>query len=147
MEGSLRIIQLFSKDLSRALTIRQISQLIKKSYAYTNKEVWELINKDIINKKEIGKSLLCSLNISNPLTRTLLAFNDSLNKRSLKEEILQELKEKDALTAFYSKNKLYIVSDQKFKHGISISKKETKVDVDVVYGFEKFWEIIEDNNG
>ena len=140
MDSRFSIVNLFCRDLTRELTIRQISKLIKKSYAHTNQEVWELINKGVINKKDIGKSILCSLNINNDLTKSLLVFNSM----TLKMEVKDEWKQDDILFAFYSKNKLIVVG----KNGISKQDFKTMakqgIDFTVVYGHEKYWELIGD---
>ncbi|MBW2996476.1 hypothetical protein KY332_04205 [Candidatus Woesearchaeota archaeon] len=150
MQGSLSIIRLFCRDLTKELTIRQISKLIKKSYAYTNKEVWNLIKQNILNKKEIGKSIICSINLKNKKTRALLTFNSALEDH--KDFNTIELKQNNVLTAFFSKNKLYIISDKKFKTPGKILTKQEFIssikDIGLgntpVYGYEKYWEIIGD---
>ena len=156
MNGSVSIIRLFCRDLTKELTIRQVSKLLKKSYAYTNKEVWNLIKKEVLNKKEIGKSVVCSINLNNELTRTLLAFNSALEKQAFKGKINIELKE--AYTAFYSKNKLFIVCKDKSlfknvkakiltKQEFISSLKDIGLDNLIIYGYEKYWEIVGDTYG
>lgn len=160
MDGAVSIINLFCRDLARELTIRQISKLIKKSYAYSNKEVWELIDKEVLNKKEIGKSVICSINLKNEMARTLLALNSTLEKQDhFKEkdmaEMIKPLKENNALTAFFSKNKLFVVCINKSslknikanlltKEEFVSSIKEIGFDNLLIYGYEKYWEIIGD---
>ena len=155
MNGEVSIIKLFCRDLSRELTIRQVSKLIKKSYAYTNKEVWDLVKKGVLNKKEIGKSVVCSLNLKNEMTKVLLSLNSALEKQEHlkdKEELIKELKEKDAYTAFISNKKLIIISKEKIsvKNAKILDKKEfasfIKENQDnlIVYGFEKYWELVGD---
>ena len=149
MDGSVSIIKLFCRDLTKELTIRQISKLLKKSYAYTNKEVWNLIKADILNKKEIGRSVVCSINLKNKTTRALLTFNSAIES---KDYNTAELKKNNVLTAFFSKNRLYIISNKKFKTSGKIltkqefidSVKQIGLDNDIVYGYEKYWEIIGD---
>jgi hypothetical protein len=156
MQGKLEVVRLFCADPSRELTIRAISQLIKKSYAYTNKEVWELISDKVLKHKEIGKSVICSLDIHNPYSQELLAFNSfSDSKAKQKDEIISELKKNDALFAFYSKSKLHIVCRDKSlfkgmkaetmtKQDFIDSLKKMGLDNSVVYGYEKYWEIVGD---
>lgn len=157
MKGSIEIIKLYSKDITRELTIRQISKLIKKSYAYTNKEVWLLIKQDVLNKKIIGKSVVCSINIKNNSAKALLVFNSILegNEKKKNDILIKELKEKDALTVFLSKNKLFVVCADKSnfknikanllaKHEFISSIKNIGFDNSVIYGHEKYWELIGD---
>ena len=155
MDSEVSIVKLFCRDLAKELTIRRISQLLKKSYAFTNKEVWKVINKGVLNKKEIGKSIICSINLNNELTKALLAFNSSLEKQQkFPDKSFPELK--DALTAFYSKNKLYVVTEKKtpIKNAKMLSKEEflaqiKQIGLDnlIVYGYEKYWELIGDIYG
>lgn len=166
MDGKINIIRLFCRDLTKEITIRQISKLIKKSYAYTNKEVWDLINKEVLNKKEIGKSIICSLNINNELTKALLAFNSFLekqeylqNKSRLKQEIERLIKDqKEVYTIFLSNKKLFIVCYDKSllknlkakiltKQEFDSSLKNIGLDNLIVYGFEKYWEFVGDIYG
>lgn len=163
MDGKINIIRLFCRDLTKEITIRQISKLIKKSYAYTNKKVWNLINKGVLNKKEIGRSIICSLNINNELTKALLVFNSSLEKQEYKlkqeiENLIKDLKEKEVYTAFLSKNRLFIVSNNKSrlkdlkakiltKQEFASSLKDIGLDNLIVYGFEKYWEFVGDIYG
>ena len=139
MDGKIEIINLFCKDFSRELTIRQISKLIKKSYAYTNKEVWELINSEVLNKKEIGKSLICSLNF-NKLSKALLTYNSTIRSKNIETKILTSFKQKQILTAFYSNKKLITITS--VKEFYTYLKKSQ--DYEIVYGFEKYWEMAGD---
>lgn len=152
MLGSLEVVKLYSKDINRELTIRQISKLIKKSYAYTNKEVWELIKTGVLNSREIGKSVVCSLNLSNDMTRALLVFGSNLSHIG-KE--LPSFVDKEVYFAFYSNKKLHVVCrDKSLLKGVKgvIMTKEEFVDNineiglvnDVVYGAEKYWEKVGD---
>ena len=153
MYSEIEIIRLFSRDLSREITIRQVSKAIKKSYCYTNTEVWKLIKKGILNKKEIGKSVVCMLNLKNELTKSLLVFNSSIEKQASKKPIetglISQLKERNAF-AFYNKNSLYIVCDDKFDSDVLTKQefrskiKEIGLDNLVIYGFEKYWELMGD---
>jgi hypothetical protein len=74
------IVKLFSRDFSRELTIRQVSKLIGKSYGFINKETRELIGSGVLNKKIIGASILCSLNLKSDLTLALLVTHSVLEK-------------------------------------------------------------------
>jgi hypothetical protein len=164
MEGALDVVRLFCRDLSRQITIRQISKLIKKSYGYTNSLVWKLIESNVLNKVEIGNSLVCSLNLSNEKARTLLVIGSLLDMNSKgKEEIVNSLKQNDALFAFYFSKKLVVVcSDDSRKNDLRkelgkaevLSKaefivflKQKNLDNSLIYGAEKYWEIVGDNYG
>lgn len=100
MDMDLDIVMLYSKEVFRELTIRQISKLIGKSYAYTNKEAWKLIDKGVLKKKEIGKAIVCSLDIKNRLSFELMAYGCFFlgigNKRDNDDEMYdQEISDKE----------------------------------------------------
>lgn len=67
------IIKAF-RGFSVELTINQLSKAIKKSYAYTNKYAHEMIHEGILNKKEVGHSILCTLNFKNKKVLASLVF-------------------------------------------------------------------------
>ncbi|MBN1503417.1 hypothetical protein JW930_07800 [Candidatus Woesearchaeota archaeon] len=76
----IEVIGLLSKEYNRELTINQISKYIKKSYAFTNKYVRELIDQEILAKKFVGSAILCSLNFYNENTIGLLILSSINNK-------------------------------------------------------------------
>jgi len=170
MEQIAEIVKLFCKDIFREITIRQISKSIKKSYAYTNKEVWGLVEKGVLKEKKIGNSVVCSINISSESARALLSFNSFLEKeeyfkknedvKSKIAHLINESKEKGVFTAFLVKNELVLVCFDKsvFKGSELKAKiitqdefssfiKNSGFDNLVVYGYEKYWESIGDIYG
>lgn len=76
----LNIIALFSKDLDRELTINQIKHKLKRSYHLIYDNTTELIKQNILNKKTIGHSINCSLNLKNEKTKAMLILN-SINEK------------------------------------------------------------------
>jgi hypothetical protein len=94
------------------------------------------------------------------MARTLLALNSTLEKQDhFKEkdiaDVIKPLKENNALTAFFSKNKLFVVCIDKSslkkikanlltKEEFVSSIKEIGFDNLLIYGYEKYWEIIGD---
>jgi hypothetical protein len=163
MDGIIEIIRLFSKDPAREITINQISKEIKKSYSFTNKNARQMIDEGILNKKIVGPSILCSLNCTNEMTKALLCLvsvqkkNEFISKNPSKaaiEDIVSKTKEHSDFIFSYE-NSIYIVTDssvEKTKATV-ISKKEfslKKFDISkmvLLWGYDKFWELLGDKNG
>jgi hypothetical protein len=128
------IIEVFSGGINVELTIHQISKILKKSYAFTNKYTHELIQADILTKRAIGSAILCSLNFQNEETIAALVYNSirkktSFDNSSVKSpaksqyhEIIQENESQNAIFIAYDQKLMAIFPDEKaFKSG----KKET----------------------
>ena len=105
-----------SKD--KELTILRISKIIKKSYAFTNKYVHDLIKREIIKKKDIGPSILCSLNFANEETIVSLVYISMLKKAEYKTNEKQntaiEKYSKIGILVHYGE-KIILISDEKIK--------------------------------
>ena len=76
----LDIIRLFNRDVALQLSINQISKKLGKSYPHINSKVNELIDQGILNKTQVGRSHLCSVNLLNDKAVLLLSMNESLKK-------------------------------------------------------------------
>jgi hypothetical protein len=166
MDSYIGIIRAFSRDLASEHTIRQVSKLIKKSYAYTNKKCRELISQGVLLKKVVGASILCKLNFENDITITLLSLNSALEKREKisgkKKQDAEELQNslsKAVDVILLKENKFYIVA----KDHLECNDKLSLLDIDAVvlsedqfnqmvkndfekliliYGFENFWRLM-----
>lgn len=171
MNYNLSIIKPFSKGLKIELTIHQISKLIKKSYAFTNKEARDYIQSRVLNKKVVGNAILCSLNFKNDLAVALLALNSIedkekffKNKQTTLEKInniINQIKQKTPIySALFEKNTLTIICDDEIKlnqllHDIPHDLKIHVIDIHhlklddsylkqtIIYGFENFWGLID----
>lgn len=77
-------------------SINQISKRVGKSYPYINKKVHALIDQGILNRKETGRSHLCSINFSNKHAIMLLALNELEKHADVPEDAMQLAKELDA---------------------------------------------------
>ena len=75
----LDIIRIFNRDITALLSINQIAHKLKKAYPHINAKVNDLINEGILNKRQIGRSYLCSVNLDNDKCVELARAND--NKR------------------------------------------------------------------
>ncbi|RLE38495.1 hypothetical protein DRJ17_03780 [Candidatus Woesearchaeota archaeon] len=161
----LGVIEILSRDLSKGLTINQISKLLHKSYAATNMLVRGMISDEILNKLIVGNAILCTLNLRNELTRALLAVasvkkkqTDSSWKKKIDIELIDELKRRFTIECvFLQDDKLNIVcrnvlalqeflNERKIRAAVfEAADFHVKKDLSrsyVIYGFERFWELI-----
>jgi len=101
------IIKAFSTGIGVDLTINQISKIIKKSYASTNKYTHELIEQGVLKKKVVGSAILCTLNYSSNKTIACLVFLSisDANNNSMEHENISSL-------VFRYNNKKYSVSSK-----------------------------------
>ena len=74
----LNVVKLFSKDIARELTIRQMSSLMKKSYFYTNTLVHSMIKERLILKKVYGHSIVCSVNEKSKVVKALIMLERAM---------------------------------------------------------------------
>jgi hypothetical protein len=170
------IIALYSSNLVNIFSINQISKLLKKKYPYVNKKVGYLIENNVLNKIEVGKSYLCSLNLNNDKTLFLLSFNEILKKeffkfndKTINKEYFENFINNNSinlgiLSVFLSKdNIIFIVNDLKYRRKIEdkfsncividqnelsdllIEKPDFFENYIVLYGYEKFFELIKHN--
>lgn len=168
----LELMQIFLSELGSSLTINQVSKEIKKSYAYTNGFVRQLIDEKIISKKIVGSAILCSLNFNSEKTIGLLALHSINNKTQFIEnrsskEITEITKKIDlynipgvAYSVFTDTKKIIIIGQDKKKISEHFAQKNILVDVIdkeefqlsiksldikkiiVLEGHETFWKLI-----
>jgi len=74
-KSELNIMNLFRKDIFLKKTIREISIILKKDYPNTYNAITELEKEGFLKIEKIGKSKLCSVNLSQK-TISLLSFLD-----------------------------------------------------------------------
>jgi hypothetical protein len=132
--GQFEILRAFSTDLNIELTINQISKIIKKSYAYTNKYTHELIKEDILKTKKIGSAILCSLNYDNNNTIAALVYNSIKDTPQIKKEFKE-----DIVISYNGKLLKFMLNDSRFENKIAqldFSK------IRIVKGHEMFWRLI-----
>ncbi len=140
----LEIIGLYRPNIVALYSINQIAGKLGKKYAYINKKVNELIKRNILHYIVIGRSYLCSLNLSNKKTLLLLSEAESeiIRDISKKDSWLSETKQK--VLAFISssffdltiqsvialdKGLIFVIDDLKKRHKI-IAKFRNAVVVD-----------------
>ncbi len=113
------IISIYNRDITALKSINQISHILNKSYPNINYKVNSLISKGILNKKEIGRSYLCSINLDSDKAVLLLSLNEvSKRDRKIKKlgkNFIEDIKtirsEFDIYTIILKKNKLFFVLD------------------------------------
>lgn len=88
MELKLKIVRFLSRNLGTTSTINKIATSIDEYYSFVHRIMGKLIKEEIVLKAKAGKSYLCSLNLGNEKTMTLLQ--------------LSEIESRDE---FYNKNK------------------------------------------
>lgn len=67
-----KIISVFMPELAYEFNIRELAKKAGISYDATYRHISFLVEKNILKEKQVGKSLVCSLNLSNILTRKYL---------------------------------------------------------------------------
>lgn len=88
MELKLKIVRFLSKNVGTTFTINEIATSIDEYYSFVHRIIGKLIKEEIVLKAKAGKSYLCSLNLGNEKTMTLIQ--------------LSEIESRDE---FYNKNK------------------------------------------
>lgn len=95
-----RIFRYFSINIDKRATIRQISLDTKIPYMTLNRTIKKLEKQNLIVTERIGKSLICSLNKYNPITKHYLILaseyfkNDFIEKKPLIKRIVEIIEEK-----------------------------------------------------
>ena len=93
---TLQIFGLFENMPARALTIHNVSKLLKRTYPFVYKKVNALIKENILNRKTVGRAHEVWPNLKNEQTVLYFALNSQSRKaafleRSLIRDALQEL--------------------------------------------------------
>jgi hypothetical protein len=149
------IIRALIESKGKELTIHQISCAIKKSYAYTNKYAHILIKKNILKGKEVGSSILCSVNFSSEAAIASLVYISMLKKAGLNqnEKMISTIDKYSNLgIIFYFEGRLCLITDKSLKASniISLSRESFIAqsgsfdlsDLVVLTGHESFWKLM-----
>lgn len=98
-ELEIEIIELFRQDITRFLSIHQISKKLNRTYPYIYKKVLTFIREGIFKTTKIGSSILCSINLQSEEAIILLIINEIHHKKKYFEknpklkETISKLKE------------------------------------------------------
>ncbi|MBI2971457.1 MAG: nucleotidyltransferase domain-containing protein [Candidatus Aenigmarchaeota archaeon] len=76
MELKLRIVNFLSKNMGKSLTINEIAKSIGEYYSFVHRILGKLAEEEIVVKTKAGKSHICSLNLNNEKTKTLLQLSE-----------------------------------------------------------------------
>ena len=94
-----KLFRHFALDINKSSTIRQISLETKIPYMTLNRTIKKLEKQNLIITKKVGKSVVCSLNKDNKITKQHLILasesfkNDFIEKKILIKKINQIIKE------------------------------------------------------
>ncbi|MCM2325095.1 MAG: hypothetical protein NDI94_01410 [Candidatus Woesearchaeota archaeon] len=166
------IIGVFSRDITQLLSINRISKILNKAYPHINGIVNSLIKEDVLQKKQIGKSCMCSINLESSKAVALLSLVGSQKKEDVKKNIESELillqKKFRIYTIFSREKSIYFVLDHIYdSEAIKKQAKSLKrfnlvfysvqdfqssilktpslvVDNVILYSSEKYYELIND---
>jgi predicted nucleotidyltransferase len=76
MKLELKIVDLLTKDVKKGLTINEIAKKSGEYYSFVHRIVNRLAKDGVITKNKVGKSYLCSLNLNNEKTLTLIQLSE-----------------------------------------------------------------------
>ena len=85
------ILRAYERNLKDVLSINQISKRTKKAYPYVNKKVKLLIEQGILKRKDVGRSCLCTVNLSNKQTVMFLSLNEIAKHAQLPPDIINAI--------------------------------------------------------
>lgn len=140
MELKLKLVRFMSKNAGKSFTISEIAKSIGEYYSFVHRILGKLVEEGIVLKTKAGKSYLCSLNLGNEKTRTLIQLCEIENR----DEFYSESKElklilEDFVRAVNSENVITIVLFGSYAKGNAT--KESDIDVLIVserkFGIDK----------
>jgi DNA-binding Lrp family transcriptional regulator len=160
-----RIIELLSQD-TRHNSISDISKKLKVAYSHAHSFVKQLVKENIIRTEKIGNVLVCSLNLSEPLTVTYLSFMEAgraaewkrKNPHSAKiMEKIELVKDNVHAVLIRNNNVILLVPERitgvdftMFRNRTVITRTQLKKkkayykDCIILYGAEKYWSLLAD---
>jgi hypothetical protein len=116
-----QILEVFDRDYSQLFSINQISKKLNRSYPHINAKVNNLISEGVISTANVGRSILCSLNLDNEKSIALLilenagkkerAFAKIRNRKGFLDEIRTIKEEFNVDTIFLAGRDLIFVID------------------------------------
>jgi DNA-binding Lrp family transcriptional regulator len=98
---AVKIIGLYSKNYFNLLSINQIAKKLNKKYPYVHKITHELISKGYLKNITLGRSILCSLDLNNPITLYILGYHHII----MTEKIIKSNPEIGSFKDYISKEK------------------------------------------
>jgi predicted nucleotidyltransferase/predicted transcriptional regulator len=86
-----KIVDLLAKNMERGFTINGIAKNLEEFYSFVHRTVNKLSKDGVVIKTKVGKSYLCSLNLENEKTATLIQLSE-IEKRESLYTVNKELK-------------------------------------------------------
>ena len=120
IELQMNILSSFS-DTGELLSINEISHRIKKAYPQVHKEVKKIIGDGILRAQNIGKSIACIPDFSNPRTVLLYALSEEKKSKLFSEknkpvkaarEIIRKKIDYNFGCIFFYRNTLYMLRNE-----------------------------------
>lgn len=113
INADLDIIGLFLKDISISYSINQIAQELKKPYPFMHQKITDLLKSGILKKTIIGRSHLCSLNLSNEQALALIILATSRKKEQLLKNLSKENHDQICSLKNDENNRCIFLNDEK----------------------------------
>ena len=123
-----KIFRYFALNLNKNLTIRQLSTETKIPYMTLNRIVKKLEKRDLITTKNVGNSIVCSLNKSNIITKQhIILASESFSSYLLEkkplikkiQKIIEEKKPSETSTVLFG--------------SYALGKEQKYSDIDIVF--------------
>jgi len=80
MELKLKIVSFLSRNTGKTFTINEIAKFLHEYYSFVHRIMGKLIRERVVIKTKAGKSHLCSLDIENEKTTTLIQLSEIENR-------------------------------------------------------------------
>lgn len=91
MRIELKIVDLLARNADRNFTINEIAKSMKEYYSFVHRTVNKLTKENVITKNKAGRAYLCSLNLDDEKTLTLVQLSE-IEKRNEFYDKNKELK-------------------------------------------------------
>ncbi|MBU0461838.1 MAG: hypothetical protein KJ574_04605 [Nanoarchaeota archaeon] len=162
----LRIIELLSNNPDKLFSIADIAKQLKVAYSHAHMFVSRLIAQQIISKQHVGKTIVCRLNIKQPLT--LAKLSEISYKKTFEwskkdpraEKIFAKIEQvkENVHSVMLQNNKIIVVIPESAKNAdFSIfpnrsvltpyelrKNKNFYTNILILHGAEKYWSLIQD---
>jgi predicted nucleotidyltransferase len=76
MKLELKVVDLLARNKGRKFTINEIARILKSHYSFLHRTINKLTDEDVIIKEAAGRAYLCSINLSNEKTFTLIQLSE-----------------------------------------------------------------------
>ena len=162
----LRVVELLSRDLDKLYSIADVAKELKVAYSHAYLFVKRLIELEIIITQNIGKMIVCRLNLKQPLTlarlseieyKKTLAWSKKDPRSTKLSERINLVKESVHCILLQNNKIIIIVPDTVLHTDFPVFKNRKVLSVHefrknkqfykktiILHGAEKYWSLIED---